>query len=46
MGIIFGKINFVMMLRGVGGGGLACDTNFFLFVYCFLFANYSSKKLL
>ena len=35
---IFGKINVIMTLRGGGGGGVACDANFFLCVllsYCY-----------
>ena len=37
---IFGKINVIMTLRG--GGGVACDANFFLCVllsYCYYYSN-------
>ena len=33
---IFGKINVIMTLRG-GGGGVACDANFFVCVLLYLF---------
>ena len=40
---IFGKINVSMTLRGPGGGGgVACDANFFLCVllsYCYYYSN-------
>ena len=42
---VFGKINVIMTLRGGGGGGKPVTLTF-LFVYCFLFANYYSKILL
>ena len=35
---IFGKINVIMTLRG-GGGGVACDANFFFVCIAFYYSN-------